>query len=279
MKIQNNNISFTSYDANAARDSLNVIKKAAKNATRQYKKDSNNPDAMKVFIATLDDLKKQAKKIREAASASIPAETPSKILNAFGNVMAAAANSKVFKWAADSKNKNTLAYVLVGGNACKEAMGTAIYTTQALTNEDLPQDKRKFVGMYDLAVGVVSTTLSLAAGFLMVKGQDTLVKKLIGGTKAEKLPGVTKAIAGMSFLLPVVLQTILIKRIIAPAVGTPIAGNLKKNMEAREAAKKGVKPSNEEQPIVIPSEALILSHNDFIQRPVNQFRQKLDAKI
>lgn len=164
------------------------------------------------------------------------------------------AKSGFFKKMSELGGDDALAYAIVLGNAAKEAVGAAIYTVQALSNEDLAPDKRKFIGMYDLGVGIVSTTLSLITGVVMVKGQSKLVNKMLGGElKAKQLPGYAKAFGGLKFILPVVIQTILCKRIIAPAVATPMAGQLKKTLEAKENEKKSGKVDTQ------PAEALVLA--------------------
>lgn len=237
---QNKKVSFKKAPGNAV-DLLNSAVDAAKDAVKVIKKD-------------------------------LPKEEDSKLTRFFEGFTKFIANTSGFKWLA-SKGIDGLAYAVVIGNAAKEAMGTTIYTVQALTNEDLPPDKRKFVGMYDLAVGLMSTTFSLVVGIAMVKGQSALIRKVIGGDKAKTLPGYAKAFAGLTFILPVVVQTIIGKRIIAPAIAVPIAGRLKKDLEDKEALKKngGEKPQEEMSPF--PAEALILAKTQPNDQQ-NSFKQK-----
>ena len=211
----------------------------------------------KLLDYTADTLSKASNALKK----EIPPEKESKLINFFEGFTKKIANSGWFD-KLSSKGVAGLAYAVVLGNAAKEAMGTLIYTVQALTNEDLSPDKRKFVGMYDLAVGLISTAFSLGIGLLMVKYQGGTINKLIGGEKAKTLPGYAKAFAGLTFILPVAVQTILGKRIIAPAIATPIAGRLKAKLEAQEAEKNGgKKPQEKMSPM--PPEALILAkHQD-----------------
>lgn len=200
----------------------------------------------------LDNLfsaERSAKGISNILKSNIPKKSESNIMKQVAIVLSKLAkNSKFLKIAEKEK---TLAYILVLGNTCKEFVGTIIYTVQALTNVDLPPDKRKFVGMYDLSVGLVSTSLSLITGLSMVKYQDKFIEKLVGGEAAKNLPSRYKAISGLAFLLPLVLQNILIKRIIAPACATPVAGILKRRMEEKEAASK----------IQLTQSELLMPHN------------------
>lgn len=228
-------------------------------------------------IAKLSEMATKAtKRVSGIVKDTIPKQKPSKLFKFFEGLTGHVEKSKWFNKLAESGGGlDGLAYALVLGNAAKELMGTTIYTVQALTNEDLSPDKRKFVGMYDLAVGVMSTTLSLIAGVALVKGQRGLIKAIVGGDKAKALPGYAKAFAGLSFMIPIAVQTILIKRIIAPAIATPMAGTLKAKLEADEAAKKGDKKQNDNMSLV-PSEALILAKTP-ANSETNHFKQKLVA--
>lgn len=167
------------------------------------------------------------------------AQKDGKFIEFMGKLLKKIGNTKAFGKLVEMKGKNTTSYIIATGNALKEAVGTVLYTVQALTNEDLPPDKRKFVGMYDLGVGVVSTTLSFLFGLGVVPFQDDIAKKLVG-KKMAALPGFKVAVAGIAFLIPTVLQQILIKRVVAPAVATPVAGKLKKKLEEKEAGGKQV---------------------------------------
>jgi hypothetical protein len=122
------------------------------------------------------------------------------------------------------------------GNTLKELVGTCLYTTQAWTNEDLPKDKRKFVGIYDFAVGIVSTTISFIFGVglekKIKKGYVKLFKPL------EKFPRTASVTVGIAAMTSFVLQTIVGKRMLAPAIATPLAGKAKKAMQAKDDAKK-----------------------------------------
>lgn len=124
------------------------------------------------------------------------------------------------------------------GNVLKELMGTTFYTIQAMTNEDLPSDKRKFVGMYDLIVGLVSTSFSIGFGALAIFGQDAAIKWALKNNKTKHHSRYATAYAGLTFLIPNLLQTIIGKRIVAPAIGTPAAGRWKEKQLAKLEAEK-----------------------------------------
>ena len=138
------------------------------------------------------------------------------------------------------KGPKGIALALAAGNVGKELVGTTVYTVQALTNEDLPADKRKFIGMYDLIVGLISTTFSAVFGFGAVAVQDKLIQKALAKNQGPGFPKYASAFAGLVWLIPQLLQTIIGKRIFAPAFATPFAGKIKNNMIAKEEAKKAL---------------------------------------
>lgn len=209
---------------------------------------------VKSLTRAADHLSKENSKI---INPIVKAQKDGKFIEWLGRCLKKFGNSSAFNYIAHLKGKNTVSYVIATGNALKEAVGTVIYTTQALTNENLPPDKRKFVGMYDLGVGVVSTGLSFLFGIGVVPFQDKLAAKFVNN-KLVNAPGFKVATAGIAFMIPTVLQQILIKRIVAPAVATPIAGGLKLKMEAKEAAKSQKNNSAELSPL---TSSLILSQN------------------
>ncbi len=250
MEIRNK-INFTGYDAGAVIKELKSIKKGIKAAKSALSKATDAQTASKISLE-IEGLNSKIKTITGDVKSYV--KTPenqkeSKIMNSLTHIMQKIAGSKGFeKKALESKG---LAELLIWGNTAKELVGTGIYTVQALTNTDLPPDKRKFVGMYDLGVGVASTTLGAITGLVMLSCQDKFVDWIVGGKAARNLPGYARAFAGIAFFIPVVFQMILVKRIVAPMIATPVAGKLKAKLEAREAAKKGtpvkeieIKPSD-----------------------------------
>lgn len=162
-----------------------------------------------------------------------------------------------------------LTKVVLWGNVGKEITGTALYTVQALTNQDLEPDKRKFVGMYDLAVGLVSTCCSFIFGIGLEKSVKDVYKKILKPLTKSHNPSISSraevAIVGLAAFSSFALQTIVGKRIIAPAIATPIAGKMKAKMEAQaEAKKKGNEKPQDLTPGAFDSN--IFAHNDFKQK-------------
>jgi|GEM_PF-5144948 len=198
-------------------------------------------EVAKTEISRLGNQLKVYKDIAENAEKEIKilnkqADTPkiSWLSKKYAGILKRVGESKIVK---EALEKNSIAKLVGYGNVCKEAVGTTIYTIQAFTNEDLPPDKRKFVGLYDLGVGLISTSLQ----FGVVYGLNDKLKTLIVGSlkKNEKSKRYALAVEGIDLFVTSALQTIICKRIIAPAITTPIAGRIKNNAEAKEAAKKG----------------------------------------
>lgn len=160
-----------------------------------------------------------------------------------------------------SKGKITAEDLVNGGNIAKELVCMIVYPVQVLTNPDLPKDKRRFIGVYDFFV----TCVSLAGTILFAwKGKayskviarkmlsktiklaekdgkvKALVKKLDpknpnGDVKAY--PRLERAIAGGAFVLGLLGQTILFKRLLAPALAPLGAAKVRTVLEERDAKK------------------------------------------
>ena len=217
-------------------------KDASADSARKRLLNGNPLDGDKMLVERQLELINKASSDLKTAGSNLKNANPSKdqIPNVIKKLFRRVA--KMFSETGEKSNNTakSLAYILAAGNVMKEIIGGVMYTIQAYTNEDLPEDKRKFVAVYDAAVSVVSATCSAIFGFGAISFQDNFIKKRMLG-KAAKEPGHSKygtAFAGLSFAIPLVLQTIIGKRIVAPAVATPTAGKLKEKLMAREEAKK-----------------------------------------
>lgn len=218
-------------------NTINTVNSNNYKSNLSFKGGANLTEFNKFIKDAEDAVKEAGKKIAKPAAQKV-----SKFDNFAEKTLKKYAGSRFFdKMSKMGGGGEALAYAIVLGNVAKEVVGGIIYTVQALTNEDLAPDKRKFLGMYDLFVAMVSASISLVAGLAMLKGQNKMIKSMLGGQKAEHLPGYAKAFAGLGFILPTVIQTIIGKRIIAPAVATPIAGIFKKKMEEKEKKEQAAK--------------------------------------
>ena len=179
----------------------------------------------------------------------------------------------------------------------KDMVSTYYYTTQSLKNEKIPEEKRKFVAMLDLANGIMNATFGLALGFFVpwvagkvydgrfksrfknVESLQNEVKKLGKKVGSEKIKGLnidelsvdaveafirqrgkyTKA--GIGVLAALVGSQILGKRIITPLIATPMASAFKNKMEQ----KTGEKNTPELDRIIDTRLPQMLSMNNFKQ--------------
>jgi len=212
-RINNNQISFGNKQA------------IAKEVTNELSRLGNQVEVYKNIAENAGEKLKVLNKQADAPKLSW-------LSKKFAGILRKVGESQIVK---DALEKNSISKLVGYGNVCKEAMGTTIYTIQALTNEDLPPDKRKFVGLYDLGVGLISTSLQFAVVYGL---NDKLIKRIKGTLlKNKNSSRYALALEGVDLFVTSALQTIICKRIIAPAITTPIAGRLKNKGEA-EAAKK-----------------------------------------
>ena len=209
---------------------LNSLRKRVTNA-----KGEATPEEIARLQAKHDTIINEVKKpLTDAANefkanAHAPKDTvPKPILKLFQKW----SNSGLMKYLS-KKGPRGIALALAAGNVGKELVGTTVYTVQALTNEDLPADKRKFIGMYDLMVGLISTSFSALFGFGAVAAQDKLLEKALRKNSGAGYPKYAAAFTGLVWLIPQLLQTIIGKRIVAPAIAIPLAGKMKENMIAK----------------------------------------------
>jgi hypothetical protein len=237
-------VAFTGISAEtvkASKDMLKELRVAAKNAKKSLNGNEEHDKKL------LNDVAELAGKVAEKAEK----EAADKLNNSKFAQKVDKTVGGIFGWVVEKfgksksligKNKSSedlaksVTTVVLLGNTFKELVGTALYTTQAMTNEDLPKDKRKFVGLYDLSVGVVSTIISLVLGVGM---QESIRKSYVKVLEPLKhLPKTATIASAAAAFTSFALQTIVGKRIIAPAIATPVAGRLKTKMMEKDEAKK-----------------------------------------
>lgn len=256
--LHKNNIAFSGDDnnKNKGKEINDFLKKAGKTL-------KSNPDekTAKEYIEKMDEYKKWAEEQLKEQNKKVPGLFV-RAFKWFGKI------NKTGNKAIDTASM--LTRVVLWGNVGKEAVGTTLYTVQALTNQDLPEDKRKFVGMYDLVVGLVSTAFSFIFGVglesKIKKGYKKILKPLSEAENQATKSKAGAAIVGLAAFSSFFLQTIIGKRIVAPAVGTPMAGKLRSYMEEREAAQRTEKEKKAKgQVSPIPADALVLAKTSNIK--------------
>ena len=149
--------------------------------------------------------------------------------------------AKVFKYTpknkAENLSKSIINAVLIG-NILKDLATGIISTSQSFTNPDLTKEKRLFVGSYDIMACITTVIISYLFGPMAVdkimKGYKKALKPLDGHSKQAFI------IAGLTTFTSIVLQSIVAKRMLAPAISTPLAGKLKNKIEEYSNKKQGV---------------------------------------
>ncbi len=156
----------------------------------------------------------------------------------------------------------------------KDAVNCYYYTTQSYNNKRIPEDKRKFVAGIDLSNGILNVITQLTLGLCINKWSDKLYERIFNGgfvpTK-EKISDYTDKVnnylkksvlteniscseadiksaikktnkiakGGFGVIAVLIVTQIIAKRVIVPFLSTPLAGVFKKQLDKREARKKG----------------------------------------
>lgn len=149
--------------------------------------------------------------------------------------------AKVFRYNpknnAGNLSKSIINAVLIG-NILKDLATGIISTSQSFTNPDLTKEKRLFVGSYDIMACLTTVIISYLFG-------PMAVDKIMNGYKKalkplDKHPKQAFIIAGLTTFTSIVLQSIVAKRMIAPAISTPLAGKLKTKIEEHNKRQKSL---------------------------------------
>ena len=159
----------------------------------------------------------------------------------------------------------------------KDGVNCYYYTTQSYNNKRIPEDKRKFVAGIDLANGILNVITQLTLGLCINKWSDKLYDRVFKGgftpsaakikTYTDKVNAFLKkseltenlicssknvkdainktnkiARGGFGVIAVLIVTQIIAKRMIVTFLSTPLAGVFKKQLDKREAKKKGLNP-------------------------------------
>ena len=142
--------------------------------------------------------------------------------------------AKLFNKEGGHKTKDlgkTIINAVLIGNILKDLMTGIVSTSQSFTNPDYSREKRLFMGSYDVMACLTTVVLSFIFGPMSVNKITSGYKKVL--KPLEKTPRYNMVINGLSAFTAIVLQSIVAKRVIAPAVSTPMAAKMKKKLEER----------------------------------------------
>ncbi len=176
--------------------------------------------------------------------------------------------------------ESALATATVTSIILKDGIGCAMYVTQSLNNDKIPEKKRKFVAALDLTNGVLMIGAQIAMFFAMRKYSGPIFKKIFnksfnatskantisrmrmedikkGGhtckkqTIAKDFDKCEKgALDLFKFVADIAAATIVGKRIIVPLVATPLAKKVEKKLDTKkgQASNDTQKAKNETTP-------------------------------
>lgn len=149
----------------------------------------------------------------------------------------------------NSKKKYSFEDLVNVGNVLKELVCMVVYPLQVLTNPDLPKEKRRFVGLYDFFVTCFSLTGTLVYMWKGKKLAKSFAEKVMKKytQKPDMYPKAKRAVEGGAFVVGLAVQTILFKRILAPALSPPLAAKARIALEKRDAQKAALKNGNKNQ--------------------------------
>ena len=188
---------------------------------------------------------------------------------AIGKGIAKSTNLKPAKWLGQKFEKDpekALAMATVSSIILKDGIGCAMYVTQSLNNDKIPEKKRKFVAALDLTNGVLMIGAQIAMFLAMRKYSGPIFQKIFhksfnkltkantitrmrmedikkGGhtckkqTIAKDYKEVEKnGLDLFKFVVDIAAATIVGKRIIVPLVATPLAKKVEKKLDAKKGA-------------------------------------------
>lgn len=160
----------------------------------------------------------------------------------------------------------------VASIVAKDGLGCYLYVTQSLNNEEIPDDKRRFVASLDLTNGLLMIALQILM-FKTVSNKVTQTKmfdKIFGkifdrplkkfyraSTKSKsEYSDITdikytkeftsirnKVRDAFGGLVSLAAATIVGKRMLVPFIATPLAGSVEKYMQKRNEQKAGLVPA------------------------------------
>lgn len=190
--------------------------------------DIKNTDACKYIKNEASEIRKIAQEelIQEQNSNAFKGKIDKfmeKIFIKFSKVFAKSQNTK-----SKDLSKSIINAVLIG-NILKDLMTGIVSSTQSFTNPDFSKEKRLFIGSYDVAACLTTITASFILGPMAVDKIKSGYIKLLKPMKSS--PKYDMCLAGLTSLSAIILQSIVAKRMIAPAISTPLAGIMKEKLK------------------------------------------------
>lgn len=129
----------------------------------------------------------------------------------------------------------TIVQGVLYGNIFKDLMTGIVSSSQSFTNPDYSKDKKLFMGSYDVMACMTTVLLSFILGPLSLNKINNGYRKLL--QPLANTPKYNLVLNGLSAATTIILQSIIAKRVFAPALSTPLAGIMKKQLDKNSVSK------------------------------------------
>ena len=153
------------------------------------------------------------------------------------------------------------ATIALVSNLTKDAVNCYYYVVQSLSNDRIPEEKRKFVAGLDLSNGILNVITQTGVGIVLPimtnkifeknvvpkyfskEAMSNMYKKLkpnipLSGFEEKLLKNKAFAKVGLSVISTLVGTQVIAKRIIVPLIATPLASYFKVKFEQMEGKDK-----------------------------------------
>ena len=225
MKINpQQNLAFNGLNTHSAAKRMKELKTFIKTA------DIKNTDTCKYIAQEAQEIEKLAQQelIKEQKTNKLKGNIDNFLENMFIKF------SKTFNPKSPSPKKDlgkAVINAVLMGNIFKDLMTGIVSSTQSFTNPDFSKEKRLFIGSYDVAACLTTITTSFILGPMVVDKIKNGYKKVLKPLKHSNKYDM--CLLGLTSISAIVLQSIVAKRMIAPAISTPLAGIMKEKLQEK----------------------------------------------
>ena len=200
-------------------------------------------------------------------------------------------NSKSAVYLTKPNAATAAATIALVSNLTKDAVNCYYYVVQSLTNDRIPEDKRKFVAGLDLSNGILNVITQTGVGIILPiitnnifekkvvpkyfskEAMANMYKKLkpnipLSGFEEKLLKNKAFAKVGLSVISTLVGTQVIAKRIIVPLIATPLASYFKTKFEQMEGKDKKYQDS-----VTFENKENIIQKNKNIPKCFQSFMQ------
>ena len=120
---------------------------------------------------------------------------------------------------------------LIVSAALLDIYGNTVDCIKIYNNKAIPDEQKKYLVSYKMVNGLVSAILETVAGFLITnkETQEKLSNFFFKSIKNNNPELFSQCSKGLMIFSSIVISTVMVKRLIAPVIITPIASFIKKN--------------------------------------------------